>query len=309
MYTLDLGRVMSYHRARDADITIVTHLVDEATAPTKGIVRVHQSSGRVLKFEEKPSKASLVGMKREIGIEDSVAATGGSQYLANMGIYVFKREALFELLDASKSQAITHIGHHVIPNALAQGLKVHGYQYHGYWHDVSTLRNYYDANLDLAANDDRGIREFQLEGTVATAKGRMLPPSLMQGSVSVTGSLIDDGAVLVDCQVKNSVIGPRVYIGKNSLVEKSVLLGSPAWTNQSLRAAAEARGERVYGVGSDCVLKNCILDKNVSIGNGVKIINAEGIQEADRADSEGYMIQDGLVVVMRGAIIPAGTTI
>ena len=92
-------------------------------------------------------------------------------------------------------------------------------------------------------------------------------------------------------------------------MEKSVLLGSPAWTNQSLRAAAEARGERVYGVGSDCVLKNCILDKNVSIGNGVKIINAEGIQEADRADSEGYMIQDGLVVVMRGAIIPAGTTI
>lgn len=308
VYTLDVGRVVAYHRARGADVTLVTHLVDEATAPTKGIVRVHQSSGRVLKFEEKPSTASLAGMRRETGIEDTVAATGGSQYLANMGIYVFKREILFDLLSPSKSDAITHMGHHVIPNALAQGLKVHGYQYHGYWHDVSTLRDYYNANLDLAASDV-GLREFQLEGAVATAKGRMLPPSLIQGTVSVLGSLIDDGAVLVDCEVKNSVVGPRVYIGRGSVVENSLLLGSPSWTNESLRAAAEAKGERVYGVGSNCVLKDCILDKNTTVGDGAKIINAAGVKEADRSDSEGYMVQDGLVVVLRGAEIPAGKII
>ena len=300
VYNLDLAKVMASHRARDADISIVTHLVGAAVAPSKGIVSVHHSSGRVLKFEEKPSRASL---------QSGGAGGGGAdnQYLANMGIYVFKREALFALL-ASESEAITHLGHHVIPKALAQGMKVCGYQYHGYWQDISTLRSYFDANLKLTT-EDSGFTQFEVEHGVAAAKGRMLPPALMQGEVSVKSSLIDDGAVLVNCEVSNSVVGQRMYIGSGSVVENAVLLGSPNWTNESGRAAAVARGERVYGIGSNCVLRNCIVDKNVTIGDNVQIVNAQGVQEADRADSDGYMIQEGLVVVMRGALIPDGTII
>lgn len=310
VYTLDMGRVLAYHRARNADITIVTHLVDEQTAPKKGIARVHQSSGRVLKFEEKPSAASLKGMRSEINDVDTSEIGGNPQpeYLANMGIYIFKREALFELLAPSKSSAITHMGHHVIPNALAQGMKVHGYHYQGYWHDVSTLRDYYEANLDLA-KDDAGIKQFEVEQGVSQKKGRMLPPALMQGEVSVKSSLIDDGAVLVDCNVKNSVIGEKMFIGPGSVVENSLLLGSPNWTNQSLRAKAQAKGARVYGVGSNCVIRDAILDKNVTIEDNVQIINAENIQECDRADSHGYMIQDGIVVIMKDVTIPSGTVI
>lgn len=80
----------------------------------------------MLKFEEKPSKASLEGMRRE-GVDDD------SRYLANMGVYVFRREALFRLLSPAKKQAITHIGHHVVPNALAQEMKVYAYLHDGGW--------------------------------------------------------------------------------------------------------------------------------------------------------------------------------
>ena len=149
---------------------------------------------------------------------------------------------------------------------------------------------------------------FEVDGAVS-AKGTMLPPAQMQGSVRVDSSILDDGAVLVGCSVSNSVIGECVYVGRGSTVEDSVLLGSPAWANESLRAAAEARGERVYGVGRDCVLRKCIVDENATIGDGVRIVNAAGVQEADCADTLGFMIQDGLVVIMRNAIIPPGTVI
>lgn len=306
IYNMDLGKVIAYHRARDADITICTHFVDETLASSKGIVRVHQSSGRVLKFEEKPSAKSLTAMRRDVEVSNS-GTPGQPQYLANMGLYIFKREALFELLAPAKKSAVTHIGHHVIPNALAQGLRVHGYQYHGYWRDVSSLRDYYEANLEMAGPNSP-LKQFEVEGAI-TAKGRQLPPALMQGEVNVTDSLLDDGAVLVGCTVSESIIGQQVYVGRGSVIDRSLILGSPCWTNESLREASIAKGERVYGVGQNCILQGCIVDENVSIGDNVQIVNSAGVQEADRADTDGYMIQDGIVVIMRNADIPAGTVI
>lgn len=301
IYNMDLGRVLAYHRARNADITICTHLVDESVAPTKGIVQVHHSSGKVLKFEEKPTAASLKALDGAKGDKEA------AKYLANMGVYVFKRDALFDLLSPSKSSAITHIGHHVIPNALAQGLKVHGYQYHGYWRDVSSLRDYYEANLEMASVNSP-LKQLEVEGAV-TAKGRQLPPAMMQGEVHVSNSLLDDGVVLANCTVTDSVVGQQVFVGRNSVVEKSLLLGSPYWTSESIRSANIAAGKRVYGVGNDCHLRGCVVDENATIGDGCRLTNAEGVQEADRASSHGYMIQDGIVVIMRNADIAPGTVI
>lgn len=305
IYTVDMGRALAYHRARGADVTMVTHVVDAAGAPTKGVVTVSPANGQVLKFAERPGAGALPGLRHHVPDPQ-----GTPQYLANMGIYIFSREALFSLLggDPAGASSVTHIGHHLIPKALAQGMRVHGFQYGGYWRDVSTLRDYFEANLELAEADS-GIQQFEVEAGVAAAKGRCLPPALMQGNVSVRSSLIDDGAVLVDCDVAHSVVGPNVYVGAGSRLERCLLLGSPGWTNASLRAAAEAAGERVYGVGAGCELRNCIVDKNAVIGDGARIVNIGGVQEADRADAEGYMIQDGIVVVLRGAIIPPGTVI
>lgn len=297
VYQMDVGRLVAYHRSKGADITIAMHPVPEAAARSKGIAKVHASSRRVLKFEEKPSADSLRSMRYAEGEAE------GDDFLANMGVYVFAREALFRLLSPAKKQAITHIGHHVVPNALAQEMRVYAYLHEGYWHDVSSLKDFYETNLVLAQPDS----PISDDVSVAT-RGSMLPPAQIHGA-EVSGSIVGDGAVLVGCAVRNTIVGESVYIGRGSVVEDSLLLRNANWTSDGLRAAAQQRGERVYGVGRDCHLRKCVVDENTTIGDGVKILNAEGVQECDRADAEGIMIQDGIVVVMRNAIIPDGFTL
>lgn len=295
MYNMDLAKVVASHRLLQADVTICTHLVSHDVAKTKGVLRVDRSS-KVLAFEEKPSDL-YPGRARH---EDS------GKYLANMGVYVFKREAMLDLLDPAKSDVVTHIGHHVIPNALSKGMNVHSFQHKGYWQDVSTLKDYYQANLALAS-PEAPIKMFEVDGAIS-AKGSMLPPSKLQGTVKVTESILGDGTFLVDCEIRNSVVGECIFVGAGSCIEESLLLGSPFWTSEVLREKALRANERVFGVGKNCILRKCIVDENVSIGDNCTLTNTENVQEADFSN-DGYMIQDGILVLLRNAIIPDGTMI
>lgn len=295
MYNMDLAKVVASHRLLQADVTICTHLVSQDVARTKGVLRVDNCS-KVLSFEEKPNDLYL----------DRARYQDSGKYLANMGVYVFKREAMLDLLDPAKSDVVTHIGHHVIPNALSKGMNVHSYQHKGYWQDVSTLKDYYEANLALAS-PEAPIKMFEVDGAVS-AKGSMLPPSKMQGTVKVSESILGDGTFLVDCEIRNSVVGECIFVGAGSCIEDSLLLGSPFWTSEILRENALRANERVFGVGKNCVLRKCIVDENVSIGDNCMLTNTENVQEADFS-SDGYMIQDGILVLLRNAEIPDGTTI
>jgi glucose-1-phosphate adenylyltransferase len=306
VFAVDLGRVLAAHRAADADVTILSHEVSPAEAPSKGIVAAHPATGRVLAYAEKPPAAALPALRA--GGRAPGGAAAAAPLLANMGVYVFRREALFDLLEGGDPATMSHVGAHVIPAAVAAGLRVHAVRHDGYWKDVSTLRAYYDANLAMAAPDaPAALAELR---SVAT-RGAALPPAHMVGAVTVDGSLVDDGAVLVDCAVRNSVIGRCVHVGAGSVVEDSLLLGSagPAWASARGRAAAEAAGERVFGVGARCTLRGVIVDEDATVGDGCVITNAAGVRELDRAESHGYMIQDGIVVIMKDARIPAGTVI
>jgi glucose-1-phosphate adenylyltransferase len=173
--------------------------------------------------------------------------------------------------------------------------------------DVTSLKKYFIANLQMASSNPP--ISMNAIAKCISARGPQRPPAQMHGTVSLDRALLGEGVVLTDCTVRNSVIGNCVYVGRGSLVEDSVLLGSPEPTNQRAWEAARAAGRQVYGVGEDCILRGCIVDENASIGNCVRILNAAGVQEADRADIDGYMIQDGIVVVMRDAVIPDGTII
>lgn len=295
MYNMDLAKVVAEHRVTNADVTICSHLVSRKDAVSKGVMRI-DSARRVYSFEEKPSQRYL----------DETSRDHQAGYLANMGVYVFTREALFDLLDDKKSDVVTHIGHHVIPNALCNGMKVHSYVHNSFWKDISSLRDYYEACLSLTSSE-APIKMFELDGAVSV-KGSMLPPSKMLGTVRVSESILGDGTVLVDCTVKRSVVGECIYIGSQSMVEDSLLLGSPVWSSETERNIAINNGERVFGVGKNCILKGCIVDENVSIGDGCILTNVESIQEADCSD-KGYMIHDGILVLLRNANLPPGTVI
>lgn len=295
VYKMDFQKLVAFHREKNADVTIAMHTCGEADARTKGIAQVHPSSGKVMKFLEKPTADDLGSLRRE-----DAAAAPGAEFLASMGIYVFKREALFRLIDRPQ---LVHIGHHVIPNALAQEMKVYAYQHDGYWHDVSSLKDFFETNLDLADPD-------ALMGTIDDMTGRRgasLPPAMMQ-DVELDRVIVGDGSVLVGCKISNSVLGESTYVGRGTIVENALILGNGAWMSDLDRKQALERGDRVYGVGDNCFLRRCVVDENATIGNNVQIINKSGVAEADRSES-GFMVQDGIVVVMRNAVLPDGIVI
>ncbi|PRW44900.1 glucose-1-phosphate adenylyltransferase [Chlorella sorokiniana] len=296
VYDMDFQQMVAFHRAKNADVTIAMHTVPECDARSKGIAQVHSSSCKVLKFVEKPAADDLPSLRRDPSKEEP-----GSEFLANMGIYVFKREALFRLMDRPQ---LVHIGHHVIPNALAQEMKVYAFQHDGYWHDVSSLKDFFETNLDLADPD-------ALMGMIDNMRARratFLPPSIMH-DVDLDRVIVGDGCVLNGCKISNSVLGQSMYVGRGTRIESSLLLGNGAWLSDSQRAEAIENGQRVYGIGENCFLRRCVVDENASIGNNVQIINKSGVKEADRAADSGFMIQDGIVVIMRNAEIPDGVVI
>lgn len=297
VYNMDFGKLVAFHREKNADVTLVMHPCAEAAARSKGIAQVHPSSGKVLKFQEKPSQEDLAGLRR-----DDAKAAPGAEFLANMGVYVFKREALFRLVNRPQQM---HIGHHVIPNALAQELKVYAFQHDGYWRDVSSLEDFFETNLDFA--DPEAL--MGLTDGMVGRKALALPPSSMHEGVELENVVLGDGSVLVGCKISNSVLGKGAYVGRGTRVESSLLLGNAAWMSDSNRREALERGEPVFGVGENCYLRRCVVDENACIGNNVQVINKNGVREADRAADSGFMIQDGIVVVMRNAVIPDGIVI
>jgi glucose-1-phosphate adenylyltransferase len=288
---------VGYHRIKKADITICSHWVTADAAKEKGVVLV-DPVGRVTGFHEKP------------GARVGALLNEDSQALVNMGVYVFKRDAMLRLLEEGESKGpMEHIGHHVIPAALETGARVFAYEHEGYWRDVSTLRDYYEANIALTSTSKAPIKFFELERAISSKKGKMLPPAKLCGSVEVDESILGDGCILSDgCVSRRSIIGENVLVGAGSVIEDSLLLGSPVWTSEWQRDEAKARGDLVFGVGRNVHLKGCVVDENAYVGDGCVIKNADGVREADRS-TDGYMIEDGIVVVLRNAVIPDGTVI
>lgn len=294
MYNMDISRVVGYHRIKNADITICSHLVDVGSATSKGVI-LSDELGRVTGFYEKPDKGAL----------EFAYGNNSEDVMVNMGVYVFKRDTLIDLLERSSGEGMDHIGHHVIPAAIAKGLNVFAYEHEGYWRDVSTLKDYYEANIALASKETP-IKFFEVDGTVS-ARGKMLPPARLQGSVNVDESILGDGCILVDCTIFKSIIGENVLVGSGSLIEESLVLGSPMWTSEASRDEAKEKGDLVFGIGRNTHLKGCVVDENVYVGDNCVITNAAGIKEADH--SPKYMIEDGIVVLLKNAVFPDGTVI
>ena len=301
MYNMDISRIVGFHRMKKADITICSLQVGADAAKTKGVV-ISDEFGRVSGFHEKP------------GARVSDLLNDDNQVLVSMGVYVIRRDVMLRLLGGDESTPVggrpmEHIGHHLIPAALESGARVFTYEHHGYWKDVSTLRDYYEANIALTSRSKTPIKFFELERAISAKKGKMLPPAKMCGNVDVDECILGDGAILSDgCVSRRSIIGENVLVGAGSIIEDSLLLGSPVWTSESQREAAKARGDLIFGVGRHSRLRSCVVDENAYIGDGCIVRNDAGVFEADRS-SEGYMIQDGIIVVLKNAVIPDGTVI
>jgi glucose-1-phosphate adenylyltransferase len=297
LYQMDFGAMIDNHAAQGADITIATIPVGERDAPEFGILKADEEN-LITSFIEKPKKELLPEWISDTGSE---MKNQGRNYLASMGIYIFSRKLLFDLLETEKKDA-TDFGKEIIPSSIGKS-KVISYQYDGYWTDIGNIYSFFEANLALTLE----IPLFNLfdNRNVVYSRARMLPPAKISGT-TLEHTLIAEGCIINASRVENSVVGIRSRIGQGSTVVSCYMMGSDYYeTLEEINHNAE-RSLPKLGIGDRCYIKNVIIDKNCRIGNDVRINGGPHLADADHAL---YVVKDGIVVLKKGAVLPDGFVI
>jgi glucose-1-phosphate adenylyltransferase len=304
LYRMDYSLFINHHRSTGADLTVAALPVDAKQAEAFGLMRTDQD-GRILEFREKPKGDSLLEMAVDTSRFGLSADSAKERpYLASMGIYVFSRDTLFDLLH----QNPTHkdFGKEIIPEALARGDRLKSYVFDDYWEDIGTIGAFYEANLALTQQPTPPFSFYDAEFPIYT-RPRYLPPSKLVDS-QITDSIIGEGSILKSCSIHHSVLGVRSRVEDDVVLQDSLLMGSDFFESSSERALLKERGGIPLGVGKGTTVKRAILDKNARIGSNVTIVNKDHVEEADRPE-HGFYIRNGIVVVVKNASIPDGTVI
>lgn len=297
LYQMDFSAMLQNHIDKEADISIATIPVGEREAPEFGILKADEDQS-ITSFIEKPKKDLLPEWVSDTGEEMQKA---GRIYLASMGIYIFNRKLLFDLLLDVHRNA-TDFGKEIIPGSISTQ-KVVSYQYDGYWTDIGNIYSFFEANLALT-EDIPLFNLFDNSNSVYT-RPRMLPPAKISGT-TLEKTLIAEGCIISASRIENSVTGIRTRIGHGSTLVSTYIMGSDYYETLEEMRVAEQRGLPKMGIGERCYIRNAIIDKNCRIGNDVRI---NGGDHMPNSDHPLYTVKDGIVVVKKGAILPDGFVI
>lgn len=296
LYRMDFAELIDSHIDRNADITIAAQPVTPADAPEMGIF-LFDRGGQIVGFEEKPNEARLAQIGRSIPTGASFGGhTDEKPFVASMGIYVFSRDVLLDIL---QQPGPTDFGREIIPAALGQH-RVNAYLYRGYWADVGTIESFYDSNMMLT-RDHPPFRFYDPRKPIFT-RPRFLAASRFIDS-RVSYSMVTEGCYINRCTVDASIVGIRTRIDERAEVRRSVLLGADYYESDD---HTDHDRSVPLGIGQDSVLDRVIVDKNARIGRGVRLVNEKKVQEAD---GENYFIRSGIIVVPKNAVIKDGTII
>lgn len=297
LYQMDFQQMIEDHVAGGADISIATIPVAEREAPEFGILKADDKS-TITSFIEKPKKEILGEWVSDTGDE---MRRMGRIYLASMGIYIFNKQLLIDLLQEEYKDA-TDFGKEIMPKSIGK-YKVVSYQYDGYWTDIGNIYSFFEANLALTQE----IPDFNLFDNTKPVytRARMLPPAKISGT-TLEKTIIAEGSIILASRIENSVIGIRTRIGHGTTVVSSYLMGGDYFETLDEMKYAAARGIPKIGIGERCYIKNTIIDKNCRIGNDVRI---NGGNHLPNTDHSLYTVKDGIVVIKKGAIIPDGFVI
>ncbi|PZO12045.1 MAG: glucose-1-phosphate adenylyltransferase [Leptolyngbya foveolarum] len=303
LYRMDYRDFVKRHRETGADITLAVLPVGEQRASSFGLMKIDET-GRVVDFSEKPKGDALKEMQvdtTKLGLSSDEAVS--KPYIASMGIYLFKREVLIDLLTQQPEQA--DFGKEIIPNS-AKNLNVQAYLFNDYWEDIGTIESFFHANLALAKQPDPAFSFYDKSAPIYT-RSRHLPPT-KQLECHVSQSIISEGCVLKECRISHSVIGIRSRIESGCTIRDSLLMGADYYQSDFERKGDCDRQAVPIGIGSNSEIQNAIIDKNARIGCNVKILNKDRVEEAER-EAEGFYIRSGIVIVLKDATLPDGTII
>jgi glucose-1-phosphate adenylyltransferase len=295
LYRMDFRDMMRTHVESGAHATIAGIPVSRKDASSLGIMQV-DDQGQVRGFVEKPqSEQELASVRMDPAwIDAHGIPSKGRDCLASMGLYIFNKDVMVDLLRNNKHQ---DFGREVFPQAI-KSHKVQLHLFDGYWEDIGTIRAFYEANLSLAGANP----PFDIRNPVAPiySRPRFLPPTIM-GKTQISHSLIADGCLIGDnVTIENSVIGLRTVIGDNVTIRNSVVMGADYIETPEKLAA----GRIPVGIGHGTVISGTILDKNCRIGTNVRITNAAGVE--NQGEDGALQVRDGIPIVIKNATIPAG---
>ena len=292
LYQMDFNKMVQAHEESGAEISIATYPVNAKDATSFGILKTNEEN-IITSFIEKPSSDLLPQWTSEVSQQ---MKNDGRDYLASMGIYIFNRSLLEELM---KNPNTNDFGKEIIPQAI-KNHKTLSYQYEGYWTDIGNTDSFFEANLGLT--DD--VPQFNLYDSKGIyTRARILPTSKISGTI-LNRAIIGDGSIILAEKIEKSVIGIRSRIGKNTLISNTYMMGSDYY--ESLKSIEKNNIEIMMGIGDRCYIHNCIIDKNCRIGDDVRINGGKHLADIE---TDTYVIKDGIVVIKKEATIANGTNI
>lgn len=299
LYRMDYRKILAHHAEKGADVTVATMPVTRRDVRGLGIMQM-DADHRITRFVEKPKDPGVqdtLALERawypRLGIESDEEL-----FLASMGIYVFNREVMVELLN----NALTDFGKHIIPSAIKTH-RIYSYVFQGYWEDIGTIRAFFEANLGLCEVLPR-FNFFDMAAPIFT-RPRFLPACKLNGA-RFERSLIADGCILSDAEVRHSLVGLRSIVSEGASLFRTVLMGADYYESAESIRHNETEGRPRIGIGRNTRIENAIIDKNCRIGDDC-VISPEG--KPSDMDHPLYYVRDGIVVIPRNGCIPHGIVI
>jgi len=285
LYKMNFAKMLNFHFEKKAEITIACNPVEVKDTADLGIIGIDKAR-RIRQFVEKPKhRKDIQGLEIESG--------GKQKYLASMGIYVFKKEVLVDLLTANNK---ADFGKEIIPDAIGSR-KTCAYIHEGYWKDIGSITSFYEENM--AFTDAHPPIDLFDENWPFFTRPRYLPLSKFRDSM-IKNSDIAEGTVIFNAKIDHSIIGLRSKVGPDSVIEDSIIMGNDFYENSKKSSSPG------LGIGKNCVIRKAIVDKNVRMGDNVKIVNADNLVDFE---NDYCVIRNGIVIIPKAAVIPAGTVI
>jgi glucose-1-phosphate adenylyltransferase len=300
LYSMDYQRLIKFHMEKRSDITVGVLPVAREKASEFGILQLNGES-RITSFLEKPKHQSDVDpfiASRE-WMRSQGHQSSGEEVIGSMGIYLFNRQVLVELLTETDH---TDFGKGVIPHAI-QTKQVSGYLFDGYWEDVGTIRSFYRAMMDLVVPCPK-FNFYEGRRPIYT-RPRYLPGAKIT-NCQVMESIINEGTVLEECRVEHSMIGIRARISHGASISHSIVMGADYFETAENLVENRRLGRPNIGIGRNCIIEKAIIDKNARLGEGVQILDRNRPMDLE---TENYTIKEGIVIVPKNGELAPGTVI
>lgn len=294
LYNLNFQHMISFAQETDADLVVAALPVNEADAKRMGLLKLNEDRS-ITEFHEKPQERAL--LDRMCMPEFTIKQLGDNfdrnrKYLGSMGIYLFKRQALLDLLQCDPRE---DFGKHLIPTKVSQG-KVAAYLFDGYWEDIGTIESFYKANIALTGPNPP-FNCYDEKNPIFAYQNNLPAPKI--SSTRLNHSIVCDGSIIEADEVKKSILGPRTVVKTGTIIRNSYIMGNDFYSPP----IASDRIPENLTIGENCIIDHAIIDKHVHIGNGVQLKNKNKLTHYN---SEHLYVRDGVIIVSRGTNLPDG---